>query len=155
MVNLLRGKEFFYFTGYRSCGEINYVINPLVENVINLPCSQKIFHSLIFFLKKIKPIISIPTFLNYRTKYYRLVNLIVIGWNYLLQLRQRDEESFVPLDDGPHRKLFRKLIPVLWTNYFRFLRRWLVYKMVQVQAYFKTRQFCLKFSQHDHVFGRI
>ena len=48
MVNLLRGKEFFYFTGYRSCGEINYVINPLVENVINLPCSQKIFHSLIF-----------------------------------------------------------------------------------------------------------
>ena len=52
MVNLLRGKEFFYFTGYRSCGEINYVINPLVENVINLPCSQKIFHSLIFLVEE-------------------------------------------------------------------------------------------------------
>ena len=51
MVNLLRGKS-FYFTGYRSCGEINYVINPLVENVINLPCSQKIVTHC-FFLKKI------------------------------------------------------------------------------------------------------
>ena len=41
MVDLLRGKS-LYFNGYRSCGEINYVINPLVENVINLPCSQEI-----------------------------------------------------------------------------------------------------------------
>ena len=75
MVDLLRGKS-LYFNGYRSCGEINYVINPLVENVINLPCSQEITTRL--FLKKMTDYF-IPTFRNCQTKYYRLVNLILIG----------------------------------------------------------------------------
>ena len=70
MVNLLHGKR-LYFTGYRSCGEINYVINPLVENVINLPCSQKIATHF-WFLKKMKPIIL------YRR--FWVVGQNTIGW---------------------------------------------------------------------------